>query len=140
MARRDDFARTRRAGRKSLAGALLASGLSLLAALPVAAAEEAPYDDTLAQFAEVLGALHHLRPLCGALEAQTWRDQMQAILDAEQPSRERRQRIVDRFNQAYRSLAAVHHDCTPAARELAETYRRRGEVLGRDLVTRWGHP
>ncbi len=140
MTRRVDFARKGLAGGRIPAIAAMALALVLVAAPPSRAADEAPYDDTLAKLAEVLGALHHLRPLCGAPEAQTWRDQMQTILDAEQPSRERRQRIVDRFNQSYRGLAAVHRRCTPAARALAETYRLRGEALGHDLVTRWGHP
>ncbi|NLH81747.1 MAG: TIGR02301 family protein, partial [Phyllobacteriaceae bacterium] len=46
------------------------------------AAEETPYDDLLAELAETLGALHLLRPLCGAPEAQTWRDQMHAVLES----------------------------------------------------------
>ena len=121
---------------KGLAPALLAA---LLLVPTAGAAEEAPYDDRLAELAETLGALHHLRPLCGAQEAQTWRDQMTAVLEAEQPSRERRQRLIDRFNQSYRGLAAVHRVCDPAARELAEIYRKRGEALGADLVSRWGH-
>ncbi|MCE1234953.1 MAG: TIGR02301 family protein [Hyphomicrobiales bacterium] len=122
---------------RAAAGLILAATIGLGAAR---AADEAPYDDKLAELAETLGALHLLRPLCGAPEAQTWRDQMNAVLDAEQPSRERRQRLVDRFNQAYRGLASVHHACTPAARALAEIYRARGEALGRELVSRWGHP
>ncbi len=103
-------------------------------------AEEAPYDDTLARLAEVLGALHHLRPLCGAPEAQLWREQMLAILEAEQASPQRRQRFVDRFNLSWRGFVAVHRTCTPAARELAERYKAEGETLGRDLLTRWGRP
>lgn len=104
------------------------------------AADEAPYDDVLADLAETLGALHLLRPLCGAPEAQTWRDQMTAVIDSVQPSKELKARMIDRFNQSYRGLAAVHHDCTPAARALSEIYRKRGEELGRALVSRWGHP
>lgn len=147
---RDDVARRlgatdRRAGqtRRRIAAGLVGLAIAAVGVAPsigpARAADEIPYDDKLAELAEVLGALHLLRPLCGAPEAQTWRDQMTALLDAEQPSPERRRRLVDRFNQSYRSLAAVHHACTPAARLLAETYRRRGEDLGRELVSRWGH-
>lgn len=122
---------------RRIAVVLIATSLAVLGAR---AADEPPYDDRLADLADVLGALHHLRPLCGApAEAQTWRDQMTALLEAEQPSRERRQRLIDRFNQSYRSLAAAHRTCDPAARTLAEIYRKRGEALGADLVSRWGH-
>lgn len=136
--RRDTGIEARRNRRRawSMPGLIIAG---LLLGAPAAAIEEAPYDDTLAHLAEILGALHHLRPLCGATtEGQTWRDQMNAILDAEQPSPARRQRFVDRFNLAYRGFAEVHRTCTPAARELAERYRREGETLGREVLTRWG--
>ncbi len=131
---------TMRSGRgPGLVARAIAVALMLAAAGP-GRAEEAPYDDTLAHLAEVLGALHHLRPLCGAPEAQTWRDQMNAVLEAEQPGPARRQRFVDRFNLAYRGFVATHPTCTPAARALAETYRREGEALGREVLTRWGRP
>jgi len=138
--RRDGSGETRRGGglAAALSGAIIAAFLWLA---PEAHAEEAPYDDSLAHLAEILGALHHLRPLCGATtETQIWRDQMSAILDAEQPSPARRQRFVDRFNLSYRGFVQAHRTCTPAARELAERYRTEGEALGRELLTRWGHP
>ncbi len=106
---------------------------------PAFAAEEASLDDTLANLAETLGALQHLRPLCGAQDGTAWRDQMNAVLDAVQPTREKRLAIVDRFNQSYRGSVAAQRSCTAAARLLAETYRKRGEALGRDILTRWGH-
>lgn len=121
-------------------GAATAVGLAALLVLSgtARAAEEAPYDATLARLASTLGALHHLRPLCGAAEAQTWRDQMAALLEAEQPGRERRRRLIERFNHSYRSFAAAHRHCTPAARELAERYRLDGEALGREMLQKWG--
>lgn len=130
------FGSYRRAMARGLVALLVAGAL----ATPIRAAEEAPYDDQLARLAELLGALHHLRPLCGASEAQIWREQMQAILEAEQPSPARRARLVERFNQSYRSLATAHTICTPASRELAERYRREGEMLGRDVLARYGRP
>lgn len=128
-----------RKGRSGIAAVLIAAAITAMAPSSARAADAAPYDDTLVQLADVLGALHHLRPLCGAPDGQTWREQMWALIEAEQPTPARRARLIDRFNQSYRSLAAAHRSCGPAARELAETFRRRGEELGRDLVTRWGH-
>ena len=55
---------------------------------PQAAA--APFDGDLQRLAEILGALHYLRALCGANEGQKWRDEMQALIDAEAPSGDRR--------------------------------------------------
>ena len=142
MARSEIAAVRTVAGRGRTAGlgmALLAAGLLLLP--PAARAQEtAPYDDHLARLAEILGALHHLRPLCGADEPQVWRDQMAALIAAEQPSPDRAKRLTDRFNHAYRGFAETHRICTDAARALIERYTAEGAALAQDVVTRWGRP
>jgi uncharacterized protein (TIGR02301 family) len=46
----------------------------------------APFDAGLQRFAEILGSLHYLRGICGANEGQKWRNEMQALADAETPS------------------------------------------------------
>ena len=43
----------------------------------------APFEPDLMRLSEILGALQYLRALCGANEGQKWREQMQALLDAE---------------------------------------------------------
>ena len=120
--------------------AIAAAVLALhLAAAPLAGAQEvAPYDDHLMRLAEILGALHHLRPLCGADEAQVWREQMTALIAAEQPSPERAKKLTDRFNHAYRGLAETHRTCTDTARALIERYTAEGAALAQEVVVRWG--
>jgi len=56
-----------------------------VAVTPVRAIEggPAPFDSDLMRLAEILGALHYLRTLCGANEGNKWRDQMSALIDAE---------------------------------------------------------
>ena len=111
----------------------------VVAPIGSAAQEAAPYDDHLMRLAEILGALHHLRPLCGASdEAQTWRDQMTALVEAEQPSPERAKRLVDRFNHSYRGLAETHRGCTDTARALISRYTVEGAALAQEVVVRWG--
>jgi uncharacterized protein (TIGR02301 family) len=100
--------------------------------------EIAPYDDQLLRLAEILGTLHHLRPLCGADEAQIWRNQMTTLLEAEQPAPERRRRLVERFNRAWRGVAEIHRTCTTTARELAERLTIEGTNLSHEVVARWG--
>jgi uncharacterized protein (TIGR02301 family) len=107
-------------------------------AAPPAPKEIAPYDDQLLRLAEILGTLHHLRPLCGADEAQTWRNQMSSLIDAEQPAPERKRRLVERFNRAWRGVAEIHRTCTPAARDLAERLITEGAGLTHEVVSRWG--
>lgn len=117
--------------------AIVLAGWVALAPLP-ATAEDPPYDDQLMRLAEILGALHHLRPLCGAAEDQVWREQMTALIDAEQPSEDRRKKLADRFNRSYRGLAETHRVCSPAARTLIERYTLEGAALAQEVVVRWG--
>src|SRR3954464_15367925 len=49
-----------------------------------------PYDADLLRLTEIMGALHFLVQLCEGEGASQWRDQMAALLDAEQPDDQRR--------------------------------------------------
>lgn len=114
--------------------------LLLLSALPAAAAADGdpPYEASLIRLSEILGALHYLRPLCGAEEPTLWRDQMEALLAAEEPPPERRGRIVNAFNHGYSSFAALYRTCTAAASTAVERYMAEGARLTRDITTRYG--
>src|SRR3954468_17092634 len=89
-------------------------GLALLSA-PARAQAPAPFDGNLQRLAEIMGALHYLRAICGANEGQLWRNEMQALVDAEAPAGERRDRIVASFNRGYRGFQQTYRSCTPAA-------------------------
>ena len=123
---------------------LLAGALALSLATPAAAAGPAegappPYDPDLLRLAEILGALHYLRPLCGvSAEAQRWRNEMQALIDTEQPSDARRAKIISSFNRGYSSYAEVYRTCTPAARGAVDRQLDEGARLAHDIVVRYG--
>src|SRR5262245_49947712 len=61
----------------------------------------APFDGDLQRLAEILGTLHYLRGICGANEGAKWRNEMQALVDAETPSGDRRARMIAGFNRGY---------------------------------------
>ena len=71
----------------------------------VAAEQAAPFDAGLARLSEILGSLHYLRGLCGANEGNKWRAEMQALIDAEAPSGQRRAQFVAHFNHGYRAYS-----------------------------------
>src|SRR6476660_6190315 len=75
----------------------------------------APFDGDLQRLAEILGTLHYLRGICGSNEGQKWRNQMQALVDAETPSGERRARMIAGFNRGYNGFQQAYLSCTPAA-------------------------
>ena len=116
--------------------------LVLAAGSPFAQAAEggpAPYDRDLQRLAEILGALHHLRAVCGANEGAKWRNEMQALIDAEAPSGERRDRLVASFNRGYRGFQQTHRTCTPAAAEAIRRYLAEGAKISRDITARYAN-
>ena len=115
--------------------------LLLLAGAPARSIEgsAAPFDGDLQRLAEILGALHYLRALCGANEGQKWRNEMQALLDAETPSGERRNRLQVRFNRGYRGFQQTYRTCTPAADLVIRRYLEEGAKISREITARYSN-
>jgi uncharacterized protein (TIGR02301 family) len=103
-----------------------------------AAAVEAPFDPGLMRLAEILGSLHFLRNLCGET-GTVWREQMEKLLESEEPDAARRAQFVASFNRGYRSFEATYTSCTASATEAIRRYMAEGETLTRDIATRYGN-
>lgn len=117
----------------------LALAASLPAAAQAPAQNRAPYESALSQLAEILGALHYLRPLCGASEQGQWRNEMQALLDAAQLPPDRRNLLVTSFNRGYVSYEQTYRSCTPAASLAIRRFLDEGARLSRDIATRYSN-
>lgn len=117
----------------------LAAPASAAPDAPQEQAQTAPYDKDLQRLAEILGALHYLRSVCGAKEGQKWRDQMQALLDSEAPAGERRRRIVSSFNRGYLGFQQTYRTCTPAADLAIRRYLEEGAKIARDITARYAN-
>jgi uncharacterized protein (TIGR02301 family) len=96
-----------------------------------------PYDGDLLRLAEILGSLQFLRGICSLNEGQRWRDQMQALLDAEAPSGERRDRLIAGFNRGYRGFQQSYRVCTPAAELAIRRFLDEGARITHDLTARY---
>lgn len=107
--------------------------------VPPAGQRTAPFDPDLARLAEILGALHYLRPVCGAHDGQKWRDEMQALLNAEAPAGERRRKFVASFNRGYRGFQQTYRTCTPAASIAIRRYLEEGARIARDIGARYAN-
>ena len=121
---------------------LLAIGsIVLCLALPARAQTDAPapFDTDLQRLGEILGALHYLRAVCGANEGSKWRNEMQALIDAEAPSGERRRKIVASFNRGYRGFQQTYHTCTPAADLAIRRYLDEGAKIAREITARYAN-
>ena len=99
----------------------------------------APFDGDLQRLAEVLGALHYLRGICGANEGSKWRNEMQALIDAETPSGDRRTRMIAGFNRGYNGFQQTYRTCTPAATVAIRRYIDEGSKISRDLTARYAN-
>ena len=115
-----------------IAGALVA---------PLAAAEDpAPFDGALMRLSEILGGLHYLRGICSPSEGPKWRNQMQALLDAEAPQgSQRRAHMMASFNRGYNGFQQTYRSCTPAATVAIRRYIEEGSKISRDLTARYAN-
>jgi uncharacterized protein (TIGR02301 family) len=119
--------------------------ISVLLVLAVAGAPAraddtpAPYDGNLQRLAEILGALHYLRGVCGSNEGQKWRNQMQALVDAEAPNGDRRTKMVASFNRGYRVFQQSYRSCTPAADLVIRRYLDEGSKIVREVTARYAN-
>jgi uncharacterized protein (TIGR02301 family) len=99
----------------------------------------APFDGDLQRLAEILGTLHYLRGICGSNEGLKWRNEMQALVDAETPSGDRRARMIAAFNRGYNGFQQTYRTCTPAATVAVRRYIDEGVKISRDLTARYAN-
>ena len=99
----------------------------------------APFDTNLQRLAEVMGALHYLRGICGANEGLKWRNEVQALIEAEAPAGERRARMIASFNRGYRGFQQSYRTCTPAADLVIRRYLEEGSKIAREVTARYAN-
>jgi uncharacterized protein (TIGR02301 family) len=126
---------------KSVKKLLTIGSVLLCLVLPARAQNEtpAPFDGDLERLAEIMGALHYLRAVCGANEGAKWRNEMQALIDAEAPGGERRRKIVASFNRGYRGFQQTYRTCTPAADTAIRRYLDEGAKIAREITARYAN-
>ena len=91
--------------------------------------DDRPYDNKLTRLAEILGAVHYLRELCGAQEGQVWRDQMKEILRNEGTTAVRRAKLVNAFNDGYRGYRRTCRTCTQSATLATTRFSSEGATI-----------
>jgi uncharacterized protein (TIGR02301 family) len=102
-------------------------------------AVSSPYDPDLRRLAEILGALHFLRGICGANEGQKWRNEARALINAEAPTGERHDQMVQSFNRGYRGFQQSYRTCTPAANVAIRRYLQEGAKIAREITARYAN-
>ena len=115
------------------------AALGLLTVSAPVRAQAPVFEANLQRLSEILGALHYLRAICGANEGQKWRNEMQALMDAEAPSGERRSRMTAGFKRGYRGFQQTYRTCTPAADLVIRRYLEEGSKIARELTARYAN-
>ncbi len=119
------------------------TGVARPVSRPTAAAplqdEPAPYDPDLERLSEILGALHFLRGLCNFNDGQKWRNEAQALIDAEAPAGNRHDEMIASFNRGYRGFQESYRTCTPAADVVIHRYLQEGARIARDITARYAN-
>jgi uncharacterized protein (TIGR02301 family) len=130
-----------RMSRRLLRAAALLASLAVAATAAPARAEvaAAPFDGSLQRLAEILGALHYLRNICGANEGPKWRNEMQSLIDAEAPGGDRRAKMIASFNRGYRGYQQTYRSCTPAADLVIRRYLEEGSKIAREMTARYAN-
>ena len=77
--------------------------------------------------------------ICGTNEGGKWRNEMQALIDAETPSGDRRARMIAGFNRGYNGFQQTYRTCTPAAAVAIRRYIEEGSKISRDLTARYAN-
>jgi uncharacterized protein (TIGR02301 family) len=106
---------------------------------PTPSAAPTPYDPDLQRLAEILGALHFLRGICGSNEGQKWRNEALALIDAEAPSGPRHDQMVQAFNRGYSGFQQSYRTCTPAANVAIHRYLQEGAQIARNVTARYAN-
>ncbi|MDP1626818.1 TIGR02301 family protein [Parvibaculum sp.] len=119
--------------RKRAVCALLAA--LMLAAAPLPHARALALPGTMLQLAEVLGAVHHLRTLCGTNEGPLWRNKMIEMMSVANPSETERQQLIQRFNDAYHRYQDAYRNCTAKAASQSDKLMLDGQRLADELAS-----
>ena len=86
---------------------------------------------------EILGALAHLRNVCGAEDAGQWRSRMGNLIETEARSAARKAKLAGAYNRGFRGYEISHRACTPGARNAIARFMDEGEKLTRSIADRY---
>ena len=93
-----------------------------------------PYDQKLMRLAEILGAIHYLRELCGANDGQKWRNRVRDLIRTEGTTALRKATIARAFNSGYRGYGRTYRSCTNSAQVTIARFLSEAVVLSEALM------
>jgi uncharacterized protein (TIGR02301 family) len=64
---------------------------------------------------------------------------MQALIDAEAPPGDRRNKLIASYNRGYRGFQQTYRTCTPAADLVIRRYLEEGAKISREITARYSN-
>ncbi len=113
---------------------LLGAALSVF--VQPALAVDPLYQPQMQRLLHLVGSLYFLQPLCG-FEQQDWRGHAAELINLDQPSDDRRQRLIGSFNEGYEAYARLYRDCTEAAKAAQSRLLIEADDLSREIHSRY---
>lgn len=105
--------------------------ICLLTASPIRAESS---QSNLLRLAEILGAVHHLREVCGANESALWRNKMIDLLEIMNISGDRREAMISRFNSGFYGAGRNYPVCTGKAARQTNLLLNEGRAVSARLA------
>jgi len=97
-----------------------------------------PYEPELQKLAEILGALTYLDELCTKKPSGHWREQMQALIDAEAKTAARKERLAGSYNRGFRDYERSYQICTQNAQVVIVRFLAESGKIAHEVVSRYG--
>ncbi len=106
-------------GTGGLVSAIMALALVLAITLAPAPARADKLTDGIGRLSEILGAIHHLRDICGANDGPLWRNKMIDMINVAELDAAQRQTMITHFNDAFYQARTRYPMCTRDAAKRA---------------------
>lgn len=106
-------------GTGGLVSAIMALALVLAVTLAPAPARADKLTDGIERLSEILGAIHHLRDVCGANDGPLWRNKMIDMINVAELDATQRQTMISHFNDAFYQARTRYPMCTQDAAKRA---------------------
>ncbi len=107
---------------------------ALLLTAPASAQSLTPMERQMLELAGDFGTMHHLAQICEGEQVQVWRDYMLELIRLENPSRDQRQRMGQRFNDSYNEVAERFPNCSGTARNFAARHAQESAALADQMA------
>jgi len=112
--------------------------LLAVAASPSFAQDAGDYrvrQQNLTKLSGIFGELHHIRRMCEPRrEADSWRNRMKKLVELEEPSATHHVKMVDAFNNSYKTAQRRYDYCDRDAEDYAAARAAQGDAIVGQLM------